>query len=98
MSEEVDLPLPPMSHWHDCWKVHHRCAIARVKQLQIELLNVRKENERLRDGMELAWGVIANAYGGGWELATKEWRKAAERWRDEQWHKSLEVRHARPTD
>ncbi len=33
--------------------------------------------------VELAWGLIANAHGGDWELATKEWKTAAERWRDD---------------
>ena len=36
--------------------------------------------------IELAWGLIANAYGGDWNSAPKEWRKAAERWRDTYWH------------
>ena len=35
------------------------------------------------DLLEAAWGIIANAYGGAWELAGSDWRKAAERWRDE---------------
>ena len=35
------------------------------------------------DGIDMAWGLIANAYEGNWELASDEWRKAAERWRDE---------------
>lgn len=42
-----------------------------------------------KDGMETAWGIIANAHGGNWNLATDEWRTAAERWRDEVWHPSL---------
>lgn len=41
-----------------------------------------KTNE-LEDHLELAWGIIANAYGGNWDLAeNKEWKPAAERWRD----------------
>ncbi len=31
---------------------------------------------------EAAWGLIANAWGGDWTLASDEWRAAAERWRD----------------
>jgi len=31
---------------------------------------------------ETAWCIIANVYGGNWELACKDWRNAAERWRD----------------
>ena len=34
------------------------------------------------DEVELAWGLIANAYGGDWDEATDEWRQAAVRWRD----------------
>jgi len=32
--------------------------------------------------LELAWGIIANAYGGDWGTASDVWRGAAERWRD----------------
>jgi len=45
---------------------------------------------KLTDAMELAWGVIANAHGGDWENASPEWKQAAEKWRDEQWHPALE--------
>jgi len=37
----------------------------------------------LDSAIELAWGIIANAYGGDWESASEDWRGAAERWRDE---------------
>lgn len=39
--------------------------------------------------VESAWGIIANAYGGNWDEAPEDWRKAAERWRDEVWLPSL---------
>jgi hypothetical protein len=42
------------------------------------------------EALELAWGLIANAYGGNWKLASPEWRGAAERWRDEHWHPVVE--------
>jgi hypothetical protein len=48
------------------------------------------ERDRLLDGMEIAWGVIANANGGNWDGETPEWQAAAERWRDEQWHPALD--------
>jgi len=35
------------------------------------------------EAVEIAWGIIANAYGGDWSKASPEWREAAERWRDE---------------
>ncbi len=46
---------------------------------------LERENKSLRLGMELAGGVIAHAP--DWDNQERaEWRKAAERWRDEQWH------------
>lgn len=44
------------------------------------------ERDALREGMELAWGVIANVSEGRWDEQTAEWVAAAERWRDEHWH------------
>lgn len=46
----------------------------------------QNEIERLRHGMESAWGVIANAYGGNWDLAPAIWKNAAERWKAEEWN------------
>lgn len=42
------------------------------------------EIEQLQESEESAWGLIANAYGGDWDLASEAsgWKKAAERWRD----------------
>lgn len=40
------------------------------------------------DLTESAWGLIANSYGGNWDLASDEWRRAAERWRDA-YHETL---------
>ena len=51
------------------------------------------ENARLLLGMEVAWGVIANASEGNWNGETEEWRDAAVRWRDEHWHPALD-RHS----
>lgn len=34
------------------------------------------------DALEAAWGIIANAHGGDWDKAGKEWHDAAIRWRD----------------
>lgn len=48
-----------------------------------------KEITVLMQGMELAWGVIANAHGGDWNRANVEWLEAAKKWRDEEWHPAL---------
>jgi len=39
--------------------------------------------------IETAWGIIANV---NWEQQSPEWRAAAERWRDTQWHVILSGR------
>jgi len=39
--------------------------------------------------LESAWGIIANAGGGDWGNESPEWKKAAERWRDE-YHQELD--------
>ena len=50
------------------------------------------EIERLRNGMELAWGLIAN--GQYWDRTDGrrygEWNDARLRWRDEHWHPALD--------
>lgn len=38
--------------------------------------------------LETAWGIIANAYGGDWQLAGTDWHEAAIRWRDK-YHNNL---------
>lgn len=37
---------------------------------------------KLREELEPAWGIIANAHGGDWQKATREWQVAAAQWRD----------------
>ncbi len=44
---------------------------------------VTTENARLKEAVEIAWGIIANAGGSDWTRETEEWQKAAARWRDE---------------
>ena len=46
---------------------------------------------RHMEALELAWGLIANAHGGDWDSAPAHWKKAAERWRDEQWHEAINL-------
>lgn len=44
-----------------------------------------KPDDKSRESLlETAWGIIANAYGGNWDLASEAsgWKAAAERWRD----------------
>ncbi len=43
---------------------------------------LRSMKKEQNEAIELAWGLIANGYGGDWSRATPEWRDAAERWRD----------------
>ncbi len=41
------------------------------------------------DLTEMAWGIIATAYGGEWNLAPDDWRDDARKWRDEYYHATL---------
>ena len=43
----------------------------------------KDEVKVLEDSLEMAWGLIANSYGGDWDKATDEWRNVAEKWRKE---------------
>ena len=61
--------------------------------LTLQGFHVKRKIKRLIRGEEsdlneLAWGLIANAYGGDWDTASPEWRQAAVRWRDA-YHKTL---------
>jgi hypothetical protein len=42
--------------------------------------------KRLEDCAETAWGVIANVDSGNWGEQRSDWREAAIRWRDDQFH------------
>ena len=51
--------------------------------------NLEAANERIRRlerCLDLAWGLIANAGQGCWEREHPDWKKAAEQWRDQQFH------------
>ena len=58
-------------------------------RLEEELLVLRDRLEAAENLNELAWGIIANAYGGDWSNATEEWHRAAAKWR-EHWHAALD--------
>ena len=57
-----------------------------------EIKRLRAEVERLMDGMEWAWTIIAN--GQYWDATDavrhSEWEQAKFRWRDEHWHPALD--------
>jgi len=50
--------------------------IGMMKQLETKC---KEDEKELLDHLELAWGLISNAY---WDSASVEWKSAAERWRD----------------
>lgn len=66
--------------------------IAKNARLTADLAAERAEVERLMEGMELAWGLIAN--GQYWDRTDGrrygEWNEARERLRDEHWHPALD--------
>jgi len=84
-------------------KLHeHREAYDGLRKLLAYIYKTKDaEIATLMDGMEEAWGIIANAGGGNWETQTKEWQEAAANWRDEEWHtaiaRNVRRRQAGPT-
>ena len=57
--------------------------------------------KRLEDCTETAWGVIANVDSGSWGEQRADWREAAIRWRDDQFHPAfgltkLKAKEAKP--
>ena len=54
-----------------------------------EMDRLKAENEKLLEGMELAWGLIANAQSVAGDGKVRNWQGAMERWRDEHWHPAL---------
>ena len=63
------------------------------KVMDVEIAKgVARIIDPLLDSIEYAWTIIANANDGDWDKANPEWKKAAEKFRDEHWHKILDGR------
>lgn len=84
----VDHPVIPDELRADVARLLDRATIADayIDALKERLDTLEAENKALRDCIETAWGIIANAGGGNWNTQTPEWREAAESWRDKQFH------------
>ncbi len=50
--------------------------------MSYKVLVVTSEPDEKDELLELAWGLIANAFGGNWDKANNGWKPAAELWRD----------------
>jgi len=50
---------------------------------------------QLREQLEWAWGIIANAGGGDWEKESREWQEAATKWRDAYHGAAEKLKHSR---
>lgn len=55
-----------------------------------QALDYHKQNQalknrikRLEEGIEAAWGIIANVDNGIWQEQSRDWREATMRWLDE---------------
>ena len=56
--------------------------------MSYKTLVVSSDEDEKNELLEMAWGLIANAYSGDWDKATNGWKPAAMRWRD-RWFKLL---------
>lgn len=72
---------------HDCG--HRPCACDEPAAAPVGLTEVRINIAG--DALMTAWAIIANAWEGDWSQAPDEWRAAAERWRDEDFHPLLDA-------
>ena len=77
------------THYEGCMDAHPVCAIL----FAADAIEARDaEIERLMDGMEWAWAIIAN--GQYWDATDAvrhpEWEQAKFKWRDEHWHPALD--------
>ena len=66
----------------------------KIEELERELNAANERIKRLEDCAETAWGIIANVDSGSWQEQRADWREAATRWRDEQFHPELSERKA----
>lgn len=64
-------------------------------KLRAENEALKERIKRLEDCAETAWGIIANVDSGSWQEQRADWREAATRWRDEQFHPELSERKAK---
>ena len=64
-------------------EAHVADATRRLAEAYAAHAKAEGELRELLDTIEQAWGVIANAYGGDWALATEKWQASAARFRDE---------------
>jgi hypothetical protein len=84
------------THYEGCWDSHPVCAILlaadAIETRDAEVMRLRAEVERLMEGMELAWGLLAN--GQYWDRTDGrsygDWNTARAEWRDEYWHPALD--------
>jgi hypothetical protein len=65
-----------------------------TEDLVHEIYNATGEKDLidlLKNGINEAWSIIANVSGGEWSIQHRDWRKAAEKFRDDTWKKANEM-------
>ena len=62
-----------------------------TKQLERELNEANERIKRLEECTQIAWGIIAHVDSGSWGEQRADWREAAIRWRDEQFHPAFRL-------
>lgn len=70
------------THYENCYLAsnHRDCAIFAL----LDALDAANERAgKMADAAEMLWVVLANVSGGDWDKQGKEWKDAAERWRDQ---------------
>lgn len=91
--EERILNIAEAPAWYDSRELSAIALEVRKREDRIKQLEARIQ--RLEDCAETAWGIIANVNDGSWQEQRADWREAATRWRDEQFHPELSERKSK---
>jgi hypothetical protein len=67
------------------------CYSSLCRQLEQELNAANDRIKRMEECTQIAWGIIANVDSGSWGEQRADWREAAIRWRDEQFHPAFRL-------
>lgn len=75
-------------------------ALGRIRDaLVAKLVDADEEIAKLQQGIYWVWTILANVSNGDWGQQPDRWREAAEKWRDEFFHKNLDrLPEEEPTD
>jgi septal ring factor EnvC (AmiA/AmiB activator) len=69
------------------------CTVENIDKVNAyqDLESANQRIKRLEECTQISWGIIANVDSGSWGEQRSDWREAAIRWRDEQFHPAFRL-------